>query len=32
MLLALFNTSDKYVPILFDEAGESIFVSFGTAV
>lgn len=24
MLLALFNTSDKYVPILFDEAGESI--------
>ena len=22
LLLALFNTSDKYVPILFDEAGE----------
>lgn len=22
MLLALFNHSDKYVPVLFDEAGE----------
>ena len=23
LLLALFNKSDKYVPILFDEAGQS---------